>query len=390
MRTTKILIRAIMLAGLIGGALLAPGLAKAGTADISYNANGGAVIASGDCDGAGALTDTYNVGQLVTVSSDCFTRSGYTLMGYADMDAEADAGTVEYPVGSEFVVDAAKTLYAVWAGSVRFEANHASASCTTLFQMATVNTNLTGETCSYAGYDFVEWDTVANGSGTAYSNAALWTFAGADTLYAQWVDENTITYNNHNDGNTGNLGDDVTGTDAVDCDGSESTYEGACVDQHPTRHGHTFNGWFAAASGGVEAYHLAGASEYPSADVTYHAQWTLNAPVSLDAGAVTWTGKVKYNPGTVISVAALSWIAANETVERQMYHCNVRSYSEPDTSSVTGCVAVGSAVTGNSADDAFTYTIQLADRNTHVRWRYKVTNSVGTEYRWTISTAHVK
>lgn len=383
------LIRALLLAGLVGGALLAPGLAKAGTADVSYNGNGGAIISGGDCDGGGT-TDSYNIGDLVTVSSDCFIRAGYTLMGYADSNAEANAGTVEYPVGSEFVVGAAKDLYAVWAGSVRFEANNAGASCATQFQMATGTANLTSESCTWAGNDFVDWDTAANGSGSNYSNSASFVFSGADTLYAQWVDENTITYEENNDGNTGNLGDDVTGSDVLDCDGSESLYEGACTDRDPTRHGHTFVGWFVAASGGAEAYHLGGANEYPSTDATYHAQWTLNAPGSLDAPNVNWTGKIKYNPATVISVGALSWVAANETVERQMYRCSARSYSEVTTENVTGCTSVGGPVTGAAADDGFNYTVVFADRNTHLRWRYKVTNSTGTAYVWTYSTAHVK
>lgn len=381
-----------MLAGLVGGALLAPGLAKAGSADVTYNDNGGSHF--GECDdGSGGFvgTQSQNTGDVVTIRTTCFYRTGYTLMGYADSDAEADAGTVEFPIGSNYVATAAVGLHAVWAGSVRFEANAVGASCTTKFQMATGSANLTSETCTSTGNDFVDWDTAANGSGTNVSNSGSLTFTGAATLYAQWVDENTITYTENNDGNTGNLGDDLSGIDVSDCEGSESAYEGACTDRDPTRHGHTFNGWFAAASGGAEAYHLAGASEFPAADATYHAQWTLNAPGSLDAGSVSWPdSKIKYNPATVITVGALTWVAANETVERQMYRCNSRAYNEPTGSTVGGCTQVGSAVTGTSADDGFTYTVVFADRNTHLRWRYVVSNSTGTVYVWTNSTAQVK
>lgn len=44
-----------------------------------------------------------------------------------------------------------------------------------------------GDDFRYPGFGFVEWNTAADGSGTAYAAGASYTIMGAATLYAQWV-----------------------------------------------------------------------------------------------------------------------------------------------------------------------------------------------------------
>ena len=60
-------------------------------------------------------------------------------------------------------------------------------------------TNITlpsGDDFRYPGFGFVEWNTAADGSGTAYAAGASYTIAGATTLYAQWVKTSIPVYIN--------------------------------------------------------------------------------------------------------------------------------------------------------------------------------------------------
>jgi uncharacterized repeat protein (TIGR02543 family) len=50
-----------------------------------------------------------------------------------------------------------------------------------------VASNLTANTFTRAGYSFAGWNTAANGSGTAYADAASYPFTADATLSAQWT-----------------------------------------------------------------------------------------------------------------------------------------------------------------------------------------------------------
>ena len=54
-------------------------------------------------------------------------------------------------------------------------------------QTANVPTALTTNTFTRTGYSFAGWNTASNGSGTAYANNAVYSFAADITLYAQWT-----------------------------------------------------------------------------------------------------------------------------------------------------------------------------------------------------------
>ncbi|MDF9809860.1 hypothetical protein M2116_000810 [Aurantimicrobium minutum] len=54
-------------------------------------------------------------------------------------------------------------------------------------QSAQPSTALTTSTLSRPGYTFAGWNTVADGSGTAYADGALYPFSADETIYAQWT-----------------------------------------------------------------------------------------------------------------------------------------------------------------------------------------------------------
>ena len=99
---------------------------------------------------------------------------------------------------------------------------------------------------TYPGHTFLGWFAAASG-GSALTSP--YTLAGSVTLYAQWSTNatDTVTFNPEGASAVASLSGP---------DGTTITLPGA-----PTYPGHTFLGWFAAASGGsalTSPYTLAG------------------------------------------------------------------------------------------------------------------------------------
>ena len=70
--------------------------------------------------------------------------------------------------------------------TVTFDANGGTGSMTN--QTASAGTALTANSFTRTGYTFSGWNTVANGSGTAYANSSTsYPFTSNGTLYAQWT-----------------------------------------------------------------------------------------------------------------------------------------------------------------------------------------------------------
>ena len=71
---------------------------------LTYDANGG----------TGSMDNTASKGS-ITLTSNAYAKSGYTFIGWATSQANADAGTVAYADGAAYTLSADATLYAVWA-----------------------------------------------------------------------------------------------------------------------------------------------------------------------------------------------------------------------------------------------------------------------------------
>ena len=163
---------------------------------------------------------------------------------------------------------------------VRFDSNASGVQGTMARQTGNSATALTSNSFTRTGYTFGGWTTAADGTGTAYANAASYPFTSSTTLYAQW---NPISYTVTYDTQEGSA---VTA-------GSYTTGSSVTLPAAPTRSGFTFAGWFAASSGGTNL----GTSYSPpgTGNITLYAQWgpastttaPLTAPSSLSALAVT-------------------------------------------------------------------------------------------------------
>lgn len=114
------------------------------------------------------ITVTFAAGFLNVAPARNFTI-GTT--GFGGATASDDSATV--------------TLGASASTTVTFNANGGSGAMAD--QSASSATALSANGFSRSGYTFAGWNTVANGSGTAYANGASYAFSSSTTLYAQWA-----------------------------------------------------------------------------------------------------------------------------------------------------------------------------------------------------------
>jgi len=103
--------------------------------------------------------------------------------------------------------------------TVTFNANGGTGSMSS--QTASVPTALTMNTFTRTGYNFTGWNTVANGSGTAYANGATYSFAADITLYAQWTSATCSVTSSVSPSNpTPAVGQQIVVTFAIDMNGA--------------------------------------------------------------------------------------------------------------------------------------------------------------------------
>ena len=147
--------------------------------------------------------------------------------------------------------------------TVTFDANGGSGSMGAQTFTGGVAQALTANAFTFAGHSFTGWNTVTNGSGTAYSDGQSITISGNVTLYAQWsVPTYTVLFDPN--GGSGSIGAE-TYTSGV---------AKALTANAFTFAGHTFTGWTTAADGGGTHY-SDGQSITISSSVILYAQWAV-------------------------------------------------------------------------------------------------------------------
>jgi uncharacterized repeat protein (TIGR02543 family) len=145
---------------------------------VTFNSNGGTGSMS-------PQSGNYNTTAPLTLNA--FTRTGYTFTGWNTLSG---GGGTAYADGASYTFTASVTLYAQWSinsYTVTFNANGGTGSMSP--QSGNYNTTapLTLNAFTRTGYTFTGWNTAANGSGTAYADGTIYSFAADITLYAQWT-----------------------------------------------------------------------------------------------------------------------------------------------------------------------------------------------------------
>ncbi len=165
------------------------------TGTVTYDGNS-------NTSGAAPSAATVIAGATHTVLSNSGTlaRTGYTFAGW---NTAADGTGTSYTAGSgTFTFEGNTTLYARWTASVTYDANSATSgtvpSDATAYRPGqAVSTAANSGSLARAGYSFAGWNTLADGTGTAYavSTSNAFNISGNTTLYAKWtlVSSPTIT-----------------------------------------------------------------------------------------------------------------------------------------------------------------------------------------------------
>ena len=147
------------------------------TYTVSYNANGGSGAPS-------AQTKTYNV--TLKLSSTVPTRTGYNFLGWSTSNT---ATSGNYAAGGNYTNNATTTLYAVWGlktYTVSYNANGGQSAPANQTKIYGTALTLSSTIPTRTNYDFVNWNTKSDGTGTSYNKGGSYTVNEGATLYATW------------------------------------------------------------------------------------------------------------------------------------------------------------------------------------------------------------
>jgi len=162
-------------------------------------------------------------------------------------------------------------------------------------------------TLAKTGFTFAGWNTVADGSGTTYSQGQHCTMGAANlTLYARWTNQPTYTVTYSGNGSTG-------GSALIDTT-NYTTGQIVTVFDPGTlvRAGYSFNGWNTASNGSGTSYTATQTFSMGSTNVTLYAQWTALPTYTVtyndnasSSGAVP-TDPASYYTGQTVTVLSNS------------------------------------------------------------------------------------
>lgn len=253
-----------------GGGTFTPSLSttlyaqwSAATSQVSFVANGGVVATT---------SSSYTTGSSPVILPTP-TQPGFTFNGWF---TAPQGGSLVGMGGGSYVPSSSTTLFAQWtaipAFNVAFSANGGSGTVGTVSALSGSTISLPSPaSMSRPGYAFMGWNSVADGSGTAFNSTSTLSLTGPMTLYAQWRQLPAATVTFAMNGANGLV-------PAI------SAYDGAtAVLAAPpalARPGYVFTGWNTRADGKGSTF-AAGATMTLSNSVTLYAQWSGHAPARL-------------------------------------------------------------------------------------------------------------
>lgn len=249
---------------------------------------------------------------VLTLSSNKPSRNGYIFNGW---QAQINGKAVDYQPGATLSYDpdvkgsviTLKAKWTAWKHTVTFDKNVKSTSGSKVVNKMPSNTTKTFDTAMTIsstkperyGFDFVEWNTKADGTGTSYKAGSNYDHdqnSGTVTLYAIWKEWNyKVTYNKNVE--TTSSSQTVNGIPADQTKRFDATL--TLSSANPTRNGYIFNGWNTKADKSGTSY-TSGAA-YTN-DKTYDSTKTIEVnktaytqTVTLYAKWTAWKHTVHYD-----------------------------------------------------------------------------------------------
>ena len=280
------------------------------------------------------VTKTFD--QKLTLNSTKPTRKGYS---FKEWNTKADGSGTSYAAGGTYDQDhngGTVTLYAIWTAwthTVTYNKNvpsNAPSNTTAVTnlpgnQTKTYEKNLTLSTTkpSRTGYNFVEWNTQADGKGTSYKSGSVYSYdrdsnGGTVTLYAIWTPwKHTVTYNK-------NVPASSKSQTVNSLPGNQTKiYDQTLTlsNNTPTRTGYTFKEWNTQADGKGTSYQKGASYTYnrtsDGGTVTLYAIWT------------SWKHTVHYDKN-VSSTSSSQTVSNMPSDQTKVYETNlVLSTSKP-------------------------------------------------------------
>jgi uncharacterized repeat protein (TIGR02543 family) len=224
---------------------------------------------AGNTNDGGSVPAAYTGGGEVSLSSaGTMTKTGFNFSGWT-IDG------VSYTAGDKYNLTANKTATAIWKTTVTYNPQSGSVSPTSA-QFTLGGTALTLPTPTRGGYVFNGWYTASTGGSLVNSS---YTPTGTITLYAQWSEVFTVSFNAN--GGSGTAPSSLTQGSA----GGSVTL--------PTRNDLTltnsgFMGWSTLTANGTLL--LTGASYIPASSLTLYAQWVTTGGSTPSTTSATVVG----------------------------------------------------------------------------------------------------
>jgi uncharacterized delta-60 repeat protein/uncharacterized repeat protein (TIGR02543 family) len=254
----------------------------------------------------------YMSGQVVTVPGNPYnlSKSSFSFTGW---NTQPDGNGINLTQGQYFSIGAENvTLYARWTTNTVFSVTYSGNGAFT----GTVPLDNTFYEDGYpvaiqgnpgnlqrTGFNFTGWNTIADGSGTVYTQGESMIMGSLDViLYADWTEK--VTYNvlyNGNGADDGSAPSDTTGYE----EGSPVTVTGNTGNFVKT--GYAFSGWSLQTNGSGVTYTQGQTFTMGSADVTLYVKWVTAYSISYMANGAE-SGDVPvdpayYAPGSPVTIA---------------------------------------------------------------------------------------
>lgn len=187
-----------------------------------------------------------------------------------------------------------------------FSANGGTGEMESITKEENEKINLPAVKFSRTGFEFLNWNTVADGSGTAYADSAEFIFNADTTLHAQWKEKKAAPSNPETSSTP-----KTTYTVTFDANGGSGTIANISVEEGSeitlpenifTKSSYIFAGWATSADGDVSCSDKAKITV--TGNITLYAKWT----------AITYTITYEPNGGTNADGNPAGYTSETETI----------------------------------------------------------------------------